>query len=257
MAACMITYKVSAFGLSDKGLVRENNEDVWVALPDLNFYILADGMGGHQAGEVAAREAVKELSEIAKITWGHGAKKHSFHDMRKIMKLAIEQVNTAIFKMGRSNAPLRGMGTTLCCVHFHDKGVVYAHVGDSRIYRFRHHKLEQLTKDHSLYRELVDQGHLPEQQMPVYLYKNIITKAIGTESYVEPSVHLTDIEDGDLYLMCTDGLSDLMTTKEIQNVIAQGGSLEECVKELIAIVNARGGHDNVTIVMMKVLRTDE
>ncbi len=253
----MIAYKVTAYGISDVGRVRQNNEDTWAALPEIDFYILADGMGGHQAGEVASHLAVESLIKLAKNNWGTESSKHSFHDMRKIVKHAIEHVNAKVFKMSRTESHLKGMGTTLCCVLFHDKGVVYAHVGDSRIYRLRGHELEQLTKDHSLYRELIDQGHLAEKQLPDFLYKNIITKAIGTEPHVEPSVHLTDIEDADIYLMCSDGLSDLLTTNEIQNILNQESSIEASAKELVATANARGGYDNVTVTIMQVTRINE
>jgi protein phosphatase len=256
MAATIMSYKVAVFGLSHIGRVRQNNEDVFAILPDCDFFVLADGMGGHQAGEVAAKEAVRLVCDFAKKTWGNPAVKCSFHDMRRLMRQAIEEVNSTVFKMSRTNPQLKGMGTTLCCMHFHAKGVVYAHVGDSRIYRWRRRRLEQITKDHSLFRELVDQGQLTEHQ-PDFLYRNIITKAIGTESFVDPSVHLSDIEVDDLYLMCTDGLSDLLTTREIQGVINQGGSLEEIGQELIATANARGGYDNVTVLIMKVILENE
>lgn len=256
MAASTMSLKIVAFGLSDIGRVRQNNEDVWKAIEEIDFYILADGMGGHQAGEVASRETVHLLSDIAKNVFGEHAPEHSFHDMRKLMRHAIEQVNSLVFKMSRSNPQLKGMGTTLCCMHFHNKGVVYAHVGDSRIYRMRRRRLEQLTKDHSLFRELIDQGQISEHQQPDFLYRNIITKAIGTEPNVEPSVHLSDIEEGDLYLMCSDGLSDLLSTREIQGVLTQEGTLQEIAEELVATANARGGYDNITVVLMQVVKGD-
>jgi protein phosphatase len=172
--------------------------------------------------------------------------------MRKALRLAIEQVNRKVYKKSRLDPMLKGMGTTLCCVYFHPKGVIYAHVGDSRIYRLRNTRFEQLTKDHSLCRDLVDQGQITEKQAPDYLYRNIITKAIGTELTVEPSVHLSDLVDGDLYLMCSDGLSDLLTLKEMHGILNQKLSIEDTVNEFVATANARGGHDNITVVIMKV-----
>ncbi|MBA3238160.1 MAG: Stp1/IreP family PP2C-type Ser/Thr phosphatase [Parachlamydiaceae bacterium] len=251
MVAFKLPYTVSASGHSDVGLVRQNNEDVWVGLQDPHFYVLADGMGGHQAGEVAARDTAMGLCEIVKAQWGD-AGKVSFHDMRKALRLAIEQVNRKVYKKSRLDPMLKGMGTTLCCVYFHPKGVIYAHVGDSRIYRLRNTRFEQLTKDHSLCRDLVDQGQITEKQAPDYLYRNIITKAIGTELTVEPSVHLSDLVDGDLYLMCSDGLSDLMTLKEMHGILNQKLTIDETVNEFVATANARGGHDNITVVIMKV-----
>lgn len=251
MAAGKLPYNVIAFGASDAGRVRQNNEDAWMCLEEPFFYVLADGMGGHQAGEVASHEATMGLCEIVQENWKE-ADRTSFHDMRKAMRFAVEQVNRRVFKKSRSDPYLKGMGTTLCCIYFHPKGVIYAHVGDSRIYRLRHKRFEQLTKDHSLCRELVDQGQLTEKQAPDFLYKNIITKAIGTEPSVDPSVHLSDISEGDIYLMCTDGLSDLLTTREMHGILNQKMSVADTVKEFVATANARGGHDNITVVIMQV-----
>lgn len=251
MAACLLPYTVSVFGLSDVGLVRQNNEDIWMGLMDPQFYVLADGMGGHQAGEIAAQEAAIGLCEIVQEQWKNSGRE-SFHDMRKAMRIAIEQVNRKVYRKSRMDPALKGMGTTLCCVYFHPKGVIYAHVGDSRIYRLRRTKFEQLTKDHSLRRELVDQGELTEKQARDFQYPNIITKAIGTEPSVEPSVHLSDLIEGDVYLMCSDGLSDLLSTREMHAILNQKLSVEDTVKEFVATANARGGHDNITVVIMKV-----
>ena len=257
MAVRLMPYKVSAFGLSDVGLIRQNNEDVWAEIPELFFYALADGMGGHQAGEVAAHEAVNSLCKIVSQSWGKSNEIEKLHDARKTLSSAIEQVNGTVFKISRTDPTLKGMGTTLCCIYLHEKGLVYGYVGDSRIYRHRKRKLEQLSKDHSLFREMVDLGQISEKQGPEFLYKNIITKAIGTEPKVTPTVHLGDIKAGDTYLLCTDGLSDLLSSKEIQNIMNQEMSVEDTARELVATANARGGHDNVTVVLVKVLEANE
>jgi protein phosphatase len=251
MSICNLPYKVTALGLSDIGLVRQNNEDMWSAVPP-RFFVLADGMGGHQAGEVASHEAVNGLCEIIQDQFGE-IEPDSFYDMRKGIRHAIEQVNKRVYRKSRLDPALKGMGTTLCCVYFHPKGVIYAHVGDSRIYRLRNRRFELLTKDHSLCRELVDQGQISEKEAPEFIYKNIITKAIGTEAHLKDfPVHLSDVVEGDLYLMCTDGLSDLLTTKEMHGIINQKMSIEETVREFVATANARGGHDNITVVIMQV-----
>lgn len=251
MAPGIMPYNVVACGQTDIGRVRQNNEDSWKSLQDPTFFVLADGMGGHSAGEVASLEATTALCEIVQENW-KDADQVSFHDMRKVLRLAIEQVNRRVYRKSRSDPSLRGMGTTLCCVYFHPKGVIYAHVGDSRIYRLRNKRFEQLTKDHSLCRELVDQGQLTEKQAPNFLYNNIITRAIGTAPDVDPVVHLSDISEGDTYLMCTDGLSDLLTTREMHGILNQKMSVDETVKEFVATANARGGYDNITVVIMKV-----
>lgn len=256
MAISTMPYKVVAFGMSDVGLVRKNNEDVWATLPDRHFYVLADGMGGHQAGEVAAHEATAALcSIIEKLSSSENEK--SLHDMRKTLSLAIQQANSLVYSMSRTSNQLKGMGTTLCCLYFHEKGVVYGHVGDSRIYRLRQNQLKQLSKDHSLFAELVDQGRYSERDASDFLYKNIITRAIGTARQVDPSVNLSDLQEDDIYLMCSDGLSDMLSSKEIENIMNQEMSEENTAKELIATAKAKGGYDNITVIIIKVVEFDE
>jgi protein phosphatase len=257
MVADVIPYKVEAYGLSDIGLVRQNNEDVWAELVGLGFYALADGMGGHQAGEVASRETIKALCRIIKKKMGFKNEGRDLESIQQSLKLVIEQVNSFVYKLGRSQRELKGMGTTLCCLLFHERGLIYAHVGDSRIYRFRQNKLQQITRDHSLFRELVDQGHIDEQQAPDFLNKNIITKAIGTDPRTQPTVNAADIQIDDIYLMCSDGLSDLLSPAEMSCVVSSASSLQEAVHALIAMAKAKGGHDNITVVLTRVEKFDE
>lgn len=249
--------KVLAFGISDVGLIRQNNEDVWAELPKLNFFVLADGMGGHQAGEIAARETVNHLCQLIQERLADYTDQIEIDEASAIIENVIERVNLIVYRMGKTDYELRGMGTTLCCLHFHSSGLIYAHVGDSRIYRLRNHKLQQLTKDHSLLRELVDLGQLDEQQATDFLYKNIITKAIGTEASVEPSIHLTDLTSNDIYLMCSDGLSDLLTSDEIEAVLNGAQNPHEAALELINSAKDKGGYDNVTVIVIKVQGINE
>ena len=257
MVARLMPYKIAAYGLSDIGLVRQNNEDVWAELIGLGFYVLADGMGGHQAGEVASRETVNALCRIIKKKVNLIKVEPDLEEIQQLLKRVIEQVNSFVYRMGKSQRELRGMGTTLCCLLFNEKGLVYAHVGDSRIYRYREKKLEQITKDHSLLRELVDQGQITEQQATDFLYKNIITKAIGTEPKIEPCVNICDVQLDDIYLMCSDGLSDLLTPPEMAYILRTCSSLDEAVHRLISMANTKGGHDNITVVMTKVEKSED
>jgi protein phosphatase len=210
------TYKVSSFGRSDVGLVRDNNEDVWESLSDHHFYILADGMGGHSAGEVAARETVDRLSQ--RVRNSLASQKGCLDSSAGLINDLIQQVNYDVYQKSRTDSELRGMGTTLCCTYFHEKGVVFAHVGDSRIYRFHRNQLEQLTRDHSLVTEMIDLGELSEKSADEVQYKNIITRAIGTEPYVDVSIGISEFAENDLFLMCSDGLSDLLSSKMIENI---------------------------------------
>lgn len=249
MAVRLMLYQLSAYCLSDIGLVRHNNEDAWKMLKNEQFFVLADGMGGHQAGEVASKEAVDQLCDLFQ--------EHIedfYQDITQAMlalKEIIQEVNEAIYRLGKGNPAFRGMGTTLCSLFFHQNGLIYAHVGDSRIYRYRHEHLEQLTQDHSLLRELIDLGQMSEQQAGDFVYKNIITKAIGTELHVEPTIHRTSIEVGDLFLMCSDGLSDLVCFEEIQKILAHH-SEEESLRQLVEKAKQNGGYDNITMMLVKV-----
>lgn len=253
MVNTVMSFRVKACGLSDLGLVRQNNEDVWDRLPKDAFFVLADGMGGHQAGEIAAHEAVDALCSFVKGIIDDDQKSpRSPKEMEKAIRDAIKQVNHVVYDLSSSSPTLRGMGTTLCAIYVHDQHVIYGHVGDSRIYRLRHKKLKLLTKDHSLLRELVDLGQINEEQMSGFLYKNIITKAIGTEPQVEPTMHLSEIHDGDLYLMCTDGLTDLLSKENIEEIVNHTGSLEQRAHKLVDSAKEKGGHDNITVVLIQI-----
>lgn len=245
--------KVTAAGLSDIGLVRENNEDVWGEIPRKRFYILADGMGGHLAGEVAARVAVDQLITLMNGDLGAQIEKTGLDEARHLLAAAIGEVNNHVFRMGRKDPALRGMGTTLCCLYFHPQGVIYGHVGDSRIYRLHEGKLAQVTKDHSLLCELVELGELTERQAQEHAYKNIITRAIGTEPSVEPSVQTAEMIQGDMYLMCSDGLSDLLSRKEMEEIIKSAATPRKAAGALVAVAKEKGGHDNITVVIAKVV----
>lgn len=242
-------YTLSIYGTSDIGLVRQNNEDFWDQVPDGGFCALADGMGGHQAGEIASKEAVSLLCRLFRQNFATLPK--TIEETKKIFGHFIQEVNESVFRMGHEKEELRGMGTTLCFVYFHPEGLIYGHVGDSRIYRFRRSQLEQLTNDHSLLREMIDLGQLSEHQIGKFAYKNIITKAIGTEPYVEPSIGNAAIESGDVLLMCSDGLTDLLNHEEIEQILSCTPE-SEMPNQLVRMAKLRGGYDNITVVLVKV-----
>lgn len=242
-------YTLSIYGASDIGLVRQNNEDFWAQIPEEQFFVLADGMGGHQAGEIASKETVSRLCQLL-----HKKALLSFkslEEIKQIFCILVQEVNQFVFRMGNESKELRGMGTTLCFLYFHPKGLIYGHVGDSRIYRFRKNQLEQLTHDHSLLREMIELGQLNEQQAGEFAYKNIITKSIGTEPCVEPSIKDCSIEPGDLLLMCSDGLTDLLKNEEIKQILSSTPE-NELSKQLVKRAKLRGGYDNITVVIVKV-----
>jgi len=249
MAIQLMFYQLSANEATDLGLVRKNNEDYLKLLKEDQFFVLADGMGGHQAGEIASRVAVEEVCSLFQENQEYFYQ--SLVTAEQTLGELIREVNAIIFDMGKENPNYHGMGTTLCVLFFHSRGLIYGHVGDSRIYRFRKERLEQLTTDHSLLRELIDLGQLTDHEAENFLYKNIITRAIGTDPEVDPSIRHTTIEVGDMYLLCTDGLTDMVPFKQMEEILNQN-SETDAVSALMDTAKKNGGFDNITIILVKV-----
>lgn len=243
-------YQFKVCGLSDTGLVRPNNEDYWAQMPERNLYVLADGMGGHRAGEIASREAVTILCQLIKQNERIFLKGSKVRDIEVFLKESFQQVNSRIFSLGSQQEHWKGMGTTLCCLHMHQQGIIYCYVGDSRIYRLRDGCLDQLTRDHSLLQELIELGQVKEDHASGFLYRNILTKAVGTEPLVSPSTGSLDIMPHDLYLMCTDGLTDLLSKKDIESILNSTGNLQEAANKLVKQAKENGGYDNITVILV-------
>lgn len=244
---------IRSSGLSKIGSSRKKNEDFWGELPKYNFYALADGMGGHKSGEIASKEAVHSLLEIINDSMSSYAEKIHREDAKIFLRSVIRQVNEEIHQKSLENEKTRGMGTTLCCIHFmKEPFVVYAHVGDSRIYRLRNKELEQLTEDHSILSEIVGLGDLDSEEQEGCSFKHLITKAIGLYDTVDPEAECSEREQDDIYIMCSDGLSDHVSKMEIQEIINLSESLEEAAKILIETAKCKGGQDDITVVLMKV-----
>lgn len=243
-------FEIKSFGQSDKGPVRQKNEDTFIEYKKHQFYALADGMGGHKAGEVAAQETVVYLcSCISKMF-----KKNPFlkpQDISQNLSNFIKHSNTRIYQLGKENNSYKGMGTTLSSLLFYNKFLIHAHVGDSRIYRYRDNKLIQMTYDHTLKNKLLDSGNLQEHIEKGLRYKNVLTKAIGTFKNIMPDIGITRVFAGDIYLMCSDGLSDFVTDEEISCVLKQEPSLEIAAKTLIDLAKKNQGSDNITVLLMK------
>jgi PPM family protein phosphatase len=240
---------IESFGISDIGVSRTNNEDVWAELPDDHFYVLADGMGGHQAGEIAAKEAVLHLCDsMERLFRNHPhptvelAKKH--------LRQAFIESNAWIRSLAAKHPDFHGMGTTLCAILILGKELLYAHVGDSRIYRFRG-KLERMTNDHSLRQDMLTRGELNEKTAVDFPYKNVLTRALGISPQLEPEVQSTTLLPGDVYFLSSDGLHDPLTDKQIETVFRQSGSIKEAAIELVEAAKNSGGQDNITILILK------
>lgn len=235
--------RLESYGFSDIGPVRPNNEDVWLSMPRYRFFALADGMGGHNGGEVAAKETIDFLSSSIK-SLIHPQKKAKIptKDLIYHLRSVIDQANAKIYDLSREKVSLKGMGTTLCCLYLYEDSVIYAHVGDSRIYRYRNKELKQLTQDHTLFQESYAKSAT----------KHIITRAIGTCNKVEPEISLVTVQQEDLFFMCTDGLSDFVSVQEMESFLQEKGSLKKKVKSLVLHAKQKGSSDNITALLVKV-----
>ncbi|MGZ3239590.1 MAG: PP2C family protein-serine/threonine phosphatase [Burkholderiaceae bacterium] len=234
---------------TDPGLARGNNEDSVAFDTEAGLCILADGMGGHNAGEVASGMATAFIkSEMRKQIAKAGNSMQS-DDIMDAMSECVTMANQAIFSMSRTNPQYKGMGTTLVLGVFHDDTLVLGHIGDSRCYRLRDGQLLQITKDHSVLQEQIDAGLDISTQDIV---PNLLTRGLGTESFVETEINLHTIAMGDIYLMCSDGLSDMINEVQIASILSMSNSLEVKAKQLIAAANAAGGKDNISVVLAQV-----
>lgn len=238
--------------MSDIGLRRSNNEDVWASLPELGFFVLADGMGGQQAGEVAARKAVDSLlSSIQESQKTQLSTDSNCNELIIEIKRAIDKANQKIYKLGKQLQEWSGMGTTLCCLLWTKERIVYAHIGDSRIYRLRQKKLELLTQDHSLFAKWLSMGTRAAECETPFPYKNVITRALGTSKRAKPEIAVSPHELGDLYFLSTDGLHDVLSTNEMEALINESKTLEKACSDLIEMAKTKGSPDNITLLMVK------
>ncbi len=234
-----MSYKINCFGLTDIGLVRKNNEDAWGCLQDPHFFVLADGLGGYKAGEIASRETVLSLCNyIRELYRCIPAALVSSEEMKGHLRKAILSTNSWVYSLSRGNFNLQGMGTTLCCILFHGSHIVYANIGDSRIYRFRK-SIVQITEDHRL---------AGKQER----LKKIVTRALGKHKSVEPDIAVMDVQPGDIFFLCSDGLSDYLTEKQMHSVFSENSCIEKKCHELVMAAKKKGGADNITIVMTQI-----
>jgi protein phosphatase len=249
--------RVRAVGLSDVGLSRAHNEDCFQIGAERNVYIVADGMGGHSHGEVASRIAVDAIVEFVErsadgdITWPFGYdSKLDLHANR--LKAAIQIAHDRVLHAIEGDDSLAGMGTTVVGMLLNGQHAAIAHVGDSRAYRLRENKLELLTQDHTWVNEQVVAGFLSEEQARAHPLKNVVTRALGGETEVIVDVKQMDLKPGDVYLLCSDGLTTMLGDEEIEERLKAGKSPEETCRRLVRDANSRGGLDNITVVMLRV-----
>lgn len=237
------------------GKIRTHNEDALYADAGLGLVVLADGMGGYRAGEVASGMAVSLIaSSFASLVSTFQAGNEQLDDSLAAIHL-IDQVgaaNLAIHNAARNQSRYAGMGTTLVAAWFYDDRVSIVHVGDSRLYRLRNQRLEQLTHDHSLIQEQIDSGLISVEEARQSSNKNLVTRALGVDCEVEPELHSFDVLPGDAYLLCSDGLNDMVEDDEIACILQQAGSLQQAADDLVQMANDNGGWDNISVILVKV-----
>jgi protein phosphatase len=243
---------VEFFGATDTGRARSNNEDSIGVDAGNALAVLADGMGGYNAGEVASNMATSFIrAELGRWLQEAGGNA-SDADVRRAMDICVDNANRAIFNAANANPHYAGMGTTLVVAVFRDARLLIGHVGDSRAYRLRNGRLAQLTRDHSLLQEQLDAGLITHEQASLSANKNLVTRAVGVEDTVLLEMHTHDVLPGDLVLLCSDGLSDMVDEGTLANVIQANHDIESAVHRLIDAANDAGGKDNIAVVLARV-----
>lgn len=240
------------------GMLRAHNEDSVAANEGCGLVVLADGMGGYNAGEVASGIAVSvmETEIVPRLEKSSPIERdeETGEEMAVVlMNAGIHKANTSIHDASKSQAQCAGMGTTIVAALFYDNRLVVGHVGDSRLYRLRGETLELITRDHSLLQEQIDSGMISVENARFSQNKNLVTRAVGIDAEVTPEIHLHDAEVGDVYLLCSDGLNDMVEDGDIQSILySMQGNLPLAAEQLIETANDNGGRDNVSVILVKV-----
>jgi protein phosphatase len=236
---------------TDAGLVRSFNEDSLAASAELGLMVLADGMGGYKAGDVASQLAIGVLvQEIKQFRNGQAGTTAA---LAQSVSAAIKKANTAIFKTATADANYQGMGTTLVMMALAGNRAVIAHVGDSRLYRLRKDRLELITRDHSVLQEQVTQRMISAEEAKLSHNRNLVTRALGVEATVELELQEEPVLPGDIYLLCSDGLNDMVDDADIELVLRSlKANLPLAAQQLVMIANDHGGHDNVSVILAKI-----
>lgn len=239
------------------GRVRSNNEDAVAEDPDRGLLVLADGMGGYNAGEIASGLAVTTIVDVVRREWHeipHGqidsGSGYSFEAL--LLKRAVEKAHDTIQQLASTQSQYHGMGTTVVCCIVHQDRASIAYVGDSRLYRLRRGEFEQITRDHSLLEELVARGHYTREEAGKLVRKNIVTRALGVEQQVEVDLIEDSMQVGDILLLCSDGLCDLIGDDDIASTLSQfADTLPAAASALVDAANAAGGKDNIAVVLAR------
>lgn len=253
----METYvELDAASRTHAGLVRATNEDSISVSPEYGLAILADGMGGYNAGEVASAMATSILRtdlESDLVDWWKELTGNGHNRLNALLQARIARANTSIFQAAQSQPQYAGMGTTLLMALFLEQRVTVAHLGDSRLYRMRGNEFRQLTRDHSLLQEQLDAGLITAEQAKLSQNKNLVTRALGVDPVVDPEIRDYETQAGDVYLLCSDGLSDMVEDEGIAQILAStADNLEAGVDALVEEANRHGGRDNVSAILIRI-----
>lgn len=261
MGHASLKAKLRCVGLTDTGKVREHNEDMIAHDSEIGLLVLADGMGGYNAGEVASGLAVKIIvamvrDAVEREDLSIGDRKAGLSRAGIILRDAVARANKVIHQTARSQPSCEGMGTTVVACLFHDNKVTIAHVGDSRAYRLRGRQLKQMTADHSLLQELVDRGFYSPEEAQRATNKNYVTRALGVEADVEVELQEQAVERGDIWLLCSDGLTDMVQDDDIHITLGTfGANLEAVSRQLVKMSNDNGGKDNISVLLAEVVES--
>ncbi|MHB0989694.1 MAG: Stp1/IreP family PP2C-type Ser/Thr phosphatase [Burkholderiales bacterium] len=240
---------------TDKGAVRNFNEDSIAVNPELGLIVLADGMGGYKAGDVASNMATSLIVNELQSKLGHGSGRGAllYAEPQKLIREALEKTNQLIFRTARAEEKYQGMGTTVVLMQFYDSRATIAHVGDSRLYRWRNGYFELLTRDHSLLQEQVALGMISFTDARYSHNRNLVTRALGTDAEVDTEIREIDVQPGDIYLLCSDGLNDMVDDFNIELAMNElQGNLPLMARQLVLMANDNGGHDNVSVIIAQV-----
>jgi len=229
-------------GITDVGLHRTRNEDAFLIDEVGQFYLVCDGMGGHKGGNVASQLAIRTMRDKFRYT--------DENDIVAAMQVAVAQTNEVIYQRGCADESLHEMGTTLTAALVHQNILYVAHVGDSSLFWYHDNQLTKITRDHTLAEQLVAEGVINSGDVQVNAYNHILTRAVGVESSVEIDIYQTQIKTGDWILICTDGLTDLVSESELSETFAQGRDPQLMAEEMVAMALDKGGYDNITIVLL-------
>jgi serine/threonine protein phosphatase PrpC len=238
------------------GKVRSHNEDSIAADAEVGLAVLADGMGGYNAGEVASGIAVAMIAaELKKALADNKADALDDSGAERLLGEHAMKANAAIYQAAQSQAQYSGMGTTLVVALWYDNRMAVGHIGDSRLYRLRGDVLEQVTRDHSLLQEQIDSGMITREQARYSQNKNLVTRAVGIDPEVDAELHTYPVQPGDIYLLCSDGLSDMVTDEDIQHTLSSlRANLPLAAEHLVQQANDNGGRDNISVILVRVLR---